>query len=92
MLVLGQLIRQATGVMIEDQGYGGDSLLIVVGPTPFQSGGADQIADRFRAINVAFTGDHFVELPQQFFVDGNSETSQIGHLENLIKFTIQLRE
>jgi hypothetical protein len=80
MLVLGQLVRQVSGVMIKDQRDGPHHLLLViVGPLVIYQGIADQIPDRLGPVTVTLGTDQFVEAVEQTLINRDPEANCFTH-------------
>ena len=80
MLVLGQLVRKVTGVMIVKQGDRADRRGAVgLCDLVFNQGVANHVTDRFGSINVTLGGDHLVETVEQAWVYRYSEAGKFCH-------------
>jgi hypothetical protein len=64
-------------VVVVDEGNRADGLPLVVAPLLLDEGVANQVANRFRAVDVTLLGDECIEALEQTFVGRDTESNYL---------------
>ena len=79
VLEVGELLADAVGVMVIDEGDGADDGGVGGGGLVADEAVADEIAEGLRAVGVAAFLDGAVELVEEIGVDGDADAGELAH-------------